>query len=77
MGDPSAAWLATLKNQSIARGLAYARFMYTGGLVAGTILAPVSYVISYAIWAVVARFAPRPVLETGKTGSPSPQSLKP
>lgn len=77
VGDPSAAWLATLKNQSIARGLAYARFMYTGGLVAGTILAPVSYVISYAIWAVVARFAPRPVLETGKTGSPSPQSLKP
>lgn len=72
VGDPSVTWLASLDNQSIARGLAYARFMYTGGLVTGAILAPVSYVVTYALWALVARFSPHPVNKLKKSAAASP-----
>lgn len=57
VGDPSAAWIASVANQDLANGLAYARYMFTGGLVAGALLAPVGYIIAWAGWAVAARFA--------------------
>lgn len=72
VGDPSAAWLASLENQNLARGLAYARYMYTGGLVAGTILTPISYVLTYALWSLVARFSRRPGRQVGKVAAATP-----
>lgn len=72
LGDPTAAWIASLENQSIARGLAYAHYMYAGGLVAGALLTPVSYIITYALWALVARFPRRPEQQVEKATAPSP-----
>jgi uncharacterized protein len=72
VGDPSVAWLASMENQHIARGLAYARYMYAGGLVGGAILAPVSYVVTYALWSLVAWFTPRPPVHIVKAAAASP-----
>lgn len=72
LGDPSAVWLASLENQNLAKGLAYAHYMYTGGLVAGALLTPVSYVLTYALWALAARFPLRTVSKVEKTTTASP-----
>jgi uncharacterized protein len=74
VGDPSAAWLASMENQSIAKGLAYARYMYLGGLVGGAILAPIGYVVTYAIWGLVVRFTPHPVVRTPIAAAAAPSS---
>ena len=72
VGDPTVVWLASLENQNLARGLAYAHYMYTGGLVLGTLLAPVSYVVTYALWALIARFSTRQAHASGKATVVSP-----
>jgi len=67
IGDPAVAWLASLENQNLAKGLAYARYMYTGGLLGGALLAPVGYIFAYAGWAIATRFARKPLHSRGKT----------
>lgn len=59
LGDPGTQWLETMENQSLAKTLAYARYMYLGGLVAGAIFAPIGYAITYASWTLVNRFTGR------------------
>lgn len=70
VGDPTAAWIASLENQSLAKGLAYARCMYTGGLLGGALLAPIGYLIAHAGWAIAARFTRQPLQPPEKTTLP-------
>ncbi len=56
VGDPMAHWIATVENEKVAKGLAYARNLYAGGLLAGVLLVPASYMITYALWSLVALF---------------------
>lgn len=72
VGDPTSAWFAKVENLSIAKGLLYAQYMYVGGLVSGAVLVPVSYVITYALWALVARFSPGRDRPAGKAAAASP-----
>ncbi len=71
-GDPTAAWFAKVENVNIAKGLRYAQYMYVGGLVGGLVLAPVSYMITYALWALASKLSPsraRPMPTTAPRGS--------
>ena len=58
IGDPGTTWIAAIEHENLAKALAYARYMYTGGLVVGTVLAPLGYCLAWALWAIGARIAP-------------------
>lgn len=57
IGDPTARWIEAIKSPNIAKGVAYAHYMYVGGLVSGGILAIVGYLASFGIWGLAAKLA--------------------
>ena len=59
-GDPGLSWIASIENENLAKGIAYARAMYTGGLVGGAALIPAGYAIAWALWALGAKVTPHP-----------------
>lgn len=61
IGDPTDAWIGSLQNESLAKGLSYARYMYVGGLLGGVLAAIAGYVVTWAGWALAERFGRRAV----------------
>lgn len=69
IGDPTTRWVAAIQNEKIAKGVAYVRYMYVGGLVSGGFLAFCGYLASYGIWGFMVRLRSRRM--AALAGSPS------
>lgn len=74
VGDPGASWVASFGNDKIAAGIAYARYMFTGGIVGGAVLIPIAYVITWVLWSLGAKVTPHavPLKKAAKKETPAP-----